>query len=210
MFGIIYKTTNLINGKVYIGQTTQNYRSYIGGGNTLKKDITKYGKRNFRFEAIDETATNLDELNEKEIQWIAFYRKQLGDSMLYNTDDGGNVTRHTHTEAARRKMSMAHTGKKRSKEHCETISRAKMGVPLSEKQRMAISAALKGHHLTEETKRKISEALKGKPQAKRSAETRRKIGEANSRRPYKPISDERKRKMSETMKKKWLDKRNQY
>jgi hypothetical protein len=45
--GIIYLTTNQINGKIYIGQTSINKHGYIGSGKLLKKAIKKYGKNNF-------------------------------------------------------------------------------------------------------------------------------------------------------------------
>ena len=38
-FGYIYKTTCLINGKIYIGQHTGNRADYIGSGCLLKKAI---------------------------------------------------------------------------------------------------------------------------------------------------------------------------
>jgi hypothetical protein len=38
---IIYKSTNLINGKIYIGKQKTNDKNYFGGGINIKKDITK-------------------------------------------------------------------------------------------------------------------------------------------------------------------------
>ena len=78
---IIYKATNIINNKVYIGQTihslshrkSQHINSY-GRGSHYKfpKAIKKYGKKNFKWEIIY-TAKNLDDLNEKEIYFINLY-----------------------------------------------------------------------------------------------------------------------------------------
>ena len=55
MFGYIYKTTNLINGKIYIGkrQKQEFDKYYLGSGIYLKKAIEKYGKENFSCEIID-------------------------------------------------------------------------------------------------------------------------------------------------------------
>jgi hypothetical protein len=43
----IYKTTNLINGKIYIGKRSHKNPEkdkYLGSGNVLKQAISKYGK----------------------------------------------------------------------------------------------------------------------------------------------------------------------
>ena len=68
MFGYIYKTTNCINQKIYIGkkESSEYIPTYYGSGYLLKKAINKYGKENFTVEILD-TANSLEELNEKEI-----------------------------------------------------------------------------------------------------------------------------------------------
>ncbi len=51
----IYKITNLINNKVYIGQTIKSgiqFNNYFGGGNKIKNAIKKYGKENFKKEIL--------------------------------------------------------------------------------------------------------------------------------------------------------------
>ena len=49
---IVYKTTNLINGKVYIGKDRKNNPSYLGSGILLQKAIRKYGSDNFKKETL--------------------------------------------------------------------------------------------------------------------------------------------------------------
>ena len=53
-YGYIYKTTNLINGKIYIGQHKSNLfdSQYKGSGVILRKAFAKYGKENFKVEII--------------------------------------------------------------------------------------------------------------------------------------------------------------
>ena len=44
-YGIIYKTTNLVNGKIYVGQTTRDDENYIGSGSVLLQAVKKYGRK---------------------------------------------------------------------------------------------------------------------------------------------------------------------
>ena len=63
MYGYIYKTTNLVNGKIYIGQKKSNVflgDKYLGSGKILKMAIEKYGKENFSVELLHESLNKLD------------------------------------------------------------------------------------------------------------------------------------------------------
>jgi len=55
---VVYKTTNLINGKFYIGVDSNNDPKYLGSGKLLKKAISKYGTHNFLKEIIREFTTS--------------------------------------------------------------------------------------------------------------------------------------------------------
>lgn len=84
---IIYKTTNLINGKFYVGKDASNNPNYYGSGLLLAKAIKKYGKENFKKEILEE-CQSLKYLNIREKYWIASLdatNKKIG----YNITIGG-------------------------------------------------------------------------------------------------------------------------
>lgn len=88
----IYKITNLINGKVYIGQSKnpeKRFLEHIYGKNNYKSiihmAINKYGIDNFSFEIIEHMTENY---NEREKYWISYYKSN--DKIFgYNITDGG-------------------------------------------------------------------------------------------------------------------------
>jgi len=82
----IYKITNLINHKVYIGKDATCDKNYYGSGVFIKSAIKKYGKKNFMKEIIDR-CDSYEELSVKEKYWISFYRER---EELYNIADGGD------------------------------------------------------------------------------------------------------------------------
>ena len=85
---IIYKTINLINGKIYIGKSCQNNKNYLGSGTILKKAIKKYGKDNFTKEVLEEGVTDHDYLCEREKYWIKICNSTNSD-IGYNICLGG-------------------------------------------------------------------------------------------------------------------------
>jgi group I intron endonuclease len=83
---IIYKTTNLINGKIYIGKDKHNNDKYLGSGKILKQAIVKYGKDNFVKEVIEECENEKTWL-EREVYWINYFNSIKEG---YNIALGGN------------------------------------------------------------------------------------------------------------------------
>jgi group I intron endonuclease len=84
---IIYKTTNLVNGKIYIGKDTKNDSTYLGSGMLLHKAIQKYGLDFFNKEILEECNDQIL-LAEQEKYWIAKFNatdRKVG----YNITDGG-------------------------------------------------------------------------------------------------------------------------
>lgn len=89
-YGYIYLTTNLINGKKYIGahRAVRFDESYKGSGKLLWKAIDKYGWDNFKTEII-EWCSAKEELFKREKEIIAEL-KCVESNDYYNIADGGN------------------------------------------------------------------------------------------------------------------------
>ena len=88
----IYKVTNKINGKVYIGQSVdigRRWRQHMTAEDDIyfHKAIQKYGVENFEWEVIEKCKKS--ELDERESYWIEYY-----DSFNkgYNCTKGGGFT----------------------------------------------------------------------------------------------------------------------
>lgn len=149
----VYKHTNKINGKVYIGQTGQevNKRWKNGAGYVesayFYSAIQKNGWDNFEHEILKNNLTK-EEANELEIYYIKFYNSN-NTNFGYNLTAGGDVN--ILSEESRKKLSNSLKGRKLSEE-----SRQKISESLSEENHPNW-----GKHLTEETRRKISENMKG-------------------------------------------------
>lgn len=121
----IYKIENLINGKVYIGQSsdiktrwsdhkrTAKDSSRNGYNYPLYRAIRKYGFENFKFEIIEECLE--EELNDKEKYYIQLYRSCINfeDSNGYNQTLGGdNCNRGINlSEETKQKISKANKGR---------------------------------------------------------------------------------------------------
>ncbi len=175
MYYTIYKTTNIINGKYYIGahKTTNLSDTYFGSGNAIKNAIVKYGKENFHKEIIDlcESETKMY-IREKEI----ITQKIVNDPKSYNMTIGGiGGFSHIDNFGDKNPMKNPQISKKVSikqkqirngpnKKYYDGITR--------ENQKKAVEKKI-GSHLSEETKSKISRGNTGK---KLSDETKRKIG----------------------------------
>lgn len=91
---VIYRITNTINNKIYVGQTTKPVKSRwkrhsiksTKSGSAINLAIKKYGVENFKFEVID-LCEDLDQMNHKECFWISFYNSISPNG--YNLDSGG-------------------------------------------------------------------------------------------------------------------------
>ena len=142
MYGYIYETTNLINGKKYIGQSRGKFKPwYFGSGVILKKAIDKYGKENFSVKVLV-YAKSKKELNLLEKKFIDKYNA-LSSNKFYNLHEGGRggdtFSGKKHTKEARQKISQNLKGKtspkkgmKFGKKPEEEIEKILLGAPRRE------------------------------------------------------------------------------
>jgi group I intron endonuclease len=143
----VYKHTNKVNGKVYIGITSQDVRVRWNRGWGYQycphfgRAIQKYGWDNFAHEILYDGLTQTEAEN-WEINLIAEYHS--ADSRFgYNVSLGGSgAGKHSdetrekigkvrrgchHTEESKQKMRVAHLGKTFSEEHLQKLKTAQYG-----------------------------------------------------------------------------------
>lgn len=207
-YGYIYLTTNLINGKGYIGKHSVPYHdpNYIGsGGKHFWNAVNLYGRDNFITEVLFWCYSE-DELNAEEEFLIDFF-DCIGSDDFYNEREGGTggwgkgehhasygrvaPNRGTpHTSETKLKISEAMKGNSN-----------KSGKKLSDEQKAHLSEIFKGRKSnfagkshTQEAKDKISAKLSGKIVTE---ETRAKMSDT---RKGIPLSEDHKKAISESMK----------
>lgn len=150
----IYKITNLINGKIYIGQHDMNTQlgdRYCCSGLHISRSIMKHGADNFKREIIFEF-DNFEEMNLKERKMVT--PEFIEDSQNYNLMEGGkNGVHSTYTKL---KISRAHKGRVISTKTKAKMSAVKVGKDLSKRHRMEISKGKKGTVLSDVHKQNIS------------------------------------------------------
>jgi len=198
----VYLITNTINGKRYVGQTTQTLEERwsqhcaSGGCCALNSEIKKHGAENFIIEAICEPPAE-ELMDEFEKEYIIRYNTLVPNG--YNLMTGGAAPRHS--IETRNKLSKAHTGKILSEEQKKKISQSLLGNTWNI-----------GRHPSEETRAKLSEAGRGRKhtsetikkmkliQGNRSEDWLNKLSESAKGRVKRPIgfkhSEETKLKMS--------------
>jgi group I intron endonuclease len=174
IYGIIYKVTNKINEKMYIGRTTnlkEKMRIHMKRALNNKHNshfhnaIRKYSKENFKWKIIAKCFSK-EELNNVEIEMIE----------KYNTfENGYNLTRggegrfgYSHTEETKKKISEAERGEKNHMYGKRGSNCPNFGKTHSKKTKKRMSEAKKGEnhtfyskHCSKKTKEKMSLAQIG-------------------------------------------------
>jgi len=112
----IYKITNVITQKLYVGQTKRSiqrrFKSHISEANRnlydtyLHRSIRKYGKENFTIELLEEC--NDDNISKREIFWIQTLNTKAPNG--YNLHEGGFVVCLNPSPKLRQKLSDAKKG----------------------------------------------------------------------------------------------------
>ena len=178
MSGIIYKFENIINGKVYIGQTVRpkkRYWEHCSGkeDSLISKAIQKYGIENFKYEVLE--TVDKEHLNDREIYWIEYYNSVENG---YNLTYGGNQNI-IFSENTRKKMSESHTGIPLPESAKEKLRDFKTGKACPESAKKKLSEYWKNywkeHPYPEERRKKCGNGKKGR---KHTEEEKRKISES--------------------------------
>lgn len=203
----IYKYTNRINGKIYIGRTCQtlSLRARREGKGYKEcphfyRAIQKYGWENFEGIILEDNLTD-EEATQRETYYINDLNSNDPEIGYNLTDSSQNYSGST-----RRKMGQFRKGKKLSKEHKEKISQGNKGKVLSEETRKRISEnhadvsgennPMWGKHRSKELKEKLREINTGKVH---SDSTRKKLSDLHrGRTPWnkgKKLTEEQKKNM---------------
>ena len=176
----IYRITNLINNKTYIGfhhlrKGSLEKDGYLGSGLLIKQAVLKYGYENFKREILEEF-TDKEEASKAEIKYIE--RERLIGHAEYNIHDGGcggNTSKYIHDKSfyssEEYRLSKSRAFKGRKWWHKDNIDKFSFTCPGDGWLPGRTSNYNNGKKLSEETKKKISEKAK-KSQANRSEEQR--------------------------------------
>ena len=111
---VIYKITSLINYMIYVGKTTRPLKERISehcrqkNSSLIDRAVQKHGIENFKIEILEQCET-IEQLNEREIFWIATLNCKKPNG--YNMTDGGDGLTGC-LESTRKKLSEINTGKK--------------------------------------------------------------------------------------------------
>lgn len=196
----IYKTTNTVNGKIYIGQcskTPEKSKNYFGSGLKINLAIEKHGKEKFTKEILKQNIKTQKALDALEFMYIKKFNstdRSVGYNILTGSANGFNNANPMDSPEVREKISGENHylyGKKRSEEEKKSLSEVMTG----DKNPNF------GNKWSEEQKENLSKKKKGKPNLKligfkHSEKTKKKMSESGK---IKIFTEEHKRNMSEAM-----------
>ena len=171
MHFLIYKTTNLINERFYIGapRTNEIDDGYMGSGKHLRHAIKKYGIKNFKRDILFDF-DNKDEMFAKELEIVD--EDFVKDKNTYNLKIGGSggnpgiigaFSGRRHSEESKRKMSISI---KLSAKVCSDETRLKLSINSAVKNnpniRQKISATMTNRICSETHRKNVALANIGK------------------------------------------------
>lgn len=150
IFYTVYKTTNLVNSKYYIGvhKTKNPNDDYLGSGIYLKEAIKKYGKENFKKEILNSFSSKEEAY---QLERMVVDKKFISDNNTYNIAEGG-VPSMDWTEKQIEKIKKSMSG----------ANHPGFGKRQSEESNLKRSISCTGKTLSEEARKKISESNKGR------------------------------------------------
>lgn len=125
---IVYKTTNQINGRFYIGVHCGRDQRYLGSGKALKRAIAKWGRDCF----IRETLASFDQAEDAFLYEAELLTpSMLSNPLCYNMMPGGRGLRKgvSHSATTKQKISQSHIGRKQSSLTKERRSKSLTGLP---------------------------------------------------------------------------------
>lgn len=200
MYGYVYKTTNLVNGKIYIGKHHRGQfdPNYYGSGVLLWRAINKYGLANFTVEMLA-PCFSLEELNEEEsmiIDLLDSRNPEVGYNLAAGGDGGTGWTKgRPFSDEHRENLSKAHLGHKRTLESrmkqgnsIRGSANCRYGKPMSESTKIKLRKARENFHHSKETKLAMSQRMLGQNNPfygkKHSDEARARMVESNKNRRY--------------------------
>ena len=168
MFYTIYKTTNTVNGKYYIGkhETENPNDDYLGSGKAIKQAIKRYGRSVFVKDVLS-IFDNPKQMNDKERELIT--EALVSSKRTYTEGIGGEGGAHfknkTHTPETRKLISDKLRGFKHTSDTRKKVSESNSRRRLSEETKKKLSAKTAerfAEGMPDEIRKKISDAWQRK------------------------------------------------
>ena len=157
LYHFVYLTTNLIDGKKYVGDHSSNNPekdTYIGSGTVLRKAIKKHGRKSFKCEKLEFFSSKEESFAAQE-KYIALYETHVSQNGYNISWKGGLLGNDSHSDESKKKISensVGFSGRHHTQESKDKIRIGNTGKP----------SPRKNVELTIETKEKMSKGGMGR------------------------------------------------